>query len=149
MRVFLQVKVEVGKLFPRPSFTHKILIVTPPNLQQLLYRYLAQTCATLCPHDSEFCHVCETLENLVLAFFGGNCPYLRRAQIHLRLRPFCLYRLYFQTRKFSWVMTREVVWTLSRKLSSIPLAGWFSRMNARMASANCFDLVVSDCAVTY
>ncbi len=47
-----------------------------------------------------------------------------------------LYRLYFKTRKFSWVMTRKLSETLSRNF--VHSCGMVSRMNARMASANCF-----------
>ena len=47
-----------------------------------------------------------------------------------------IYRLYFKTRKFSWVMTRKLSETLSRKF--FHSCGMVSRMNARMASANCF-----------
>ena len=47
-----------------------------------------------------------------------------------------IYRLYFKTRKFSWVMTRKLSETLSRNF--VHSCGMVSRMNARMASANCF-----------
>jgi hypothetical protein len=47
-----------------------------------------------------------------------------------------LYRSYFKTRKFSWVMTRKLSETLSRNF--VHSCGMVSRKNARMASANCF-----------
>lgn len=47
-----------------------------------------------------------------------------------------LYRSYFKTRKFSWVMTRKLSETLSRNF--VHSCGMVSRMNARMALANCF-----------
>jgi hypothetical protein len=47
-----------------------------------------------------------------------------------------LYSFYFKTRKFSWVMTRKLSDTLSRNF--VHSCGMVSRMNARMASANCF-----------
>ena len=49
---------------------------------------------------------------------------------------FMVYRHYFKTRKFSWVMTRKLSETLSRNF--VHSCGMVSRMNARMASANCF-----------
>lgn len=47
-----------------------------------------------------------------------------------------VYRFYCKTRKFSWVMTRKLSETLSRNF--VHSCGMVSRMNARMASANCF-----------
>jgi hypothetical protein len=47
-----------------------------------------------------------------------------------------IYRLYFKTRKFSWVMTQKLSQTLSRNF--VHSCGMVSRLNARMASANCF-----------
>ena len=47
-----------------------------------------------------------------------------------------IYRFYCKTRKFSWVMTRKLSETLSRNF--VHSCGMVSRMNARMASANCF-----------
>lgn len=49
---------------------------------------------------------------------------------------FSVYRSYFKTRKFSWVMTRKLSETLSRNF--VHSCGMVSRMNARMALANCF-----------
>ena len=49
-----------------------------------------------------------------------------------------LYRFYFKTRKFSWVMTRKLSETLSRNF--VHSCGMVLRMNARMALANCFWL---------
>jgi L-serine dehydratase len=68
---------------------------------------------------------------------GGTLPgglnVRRRAHdIHQKL----LYRFYSKTRNFSWVMTRKLSDTLSRKF--FHSCGMVSRMNARMASANCF-----------
>ncbi len=51
---------------------------------------------------------------------------------------FMLYRFYFKTRKFSWVMTRKLSETLSRNF--VHSCGMVLRMNARMALANCFWL---------
>lgn len=50
--------------------------------------------------------------------------------------PKFIYRFYCKTRKFSWVMTRKLSETLSRNF--VHSCGMVSRMNARMASANCF-----------
>jgi ribulose-5-phosphate 4-epimerase/fuculose-1-phosphate aldolase len=47
-----------------------------------------------------------------------------------------LYRSYFKTRKFSCDMTRKLSETLSRNF--VHSCGIVSRMNSRMASANCF-----------
>ena len=47
-----------------------------------------------------------------------------------------LYRFYSKTRKFSWVMTRKLSDTMSRNF--VHSCGMVSRMNARMALANCF-----------
>ena len=51
-------------------------------------------------------------------------------------QDFLVYRFYFKTRKFSWVMTQKLSDTLSRKF--FHSCGMVSRMNTRMASANCF-----------
>ena len=47
-----------------------------------------------------------------------------------------LYSFYSKTRKLSWVTTRKLSDTLSRNF--VHSCGMVSRMNARMASANCF-----------
>ncbi len=61
---------------------------------------------------------------------------LVREMSHRIKKLFSLYRSYFKTRNFSWVMTRKLSDTLSR--NSCHSCGMVSRMNARMASANCF-----------
>ena len=67
----------------------------------------------------------ETLHALTSTAYGG-----------VFLAKMALYRCYFKTRNFSWVMTRKLSDTLSRNFCHS--CGTVSRMNARTASANCF-----------
>lgn len=73
---------------------------------------------------------------------GGPKPFdmpmedFRRAYELNVFSLFRLYRFYSKSRNFSWVMMRKLSDTLSR--NCFHSRGMISRMNARIASANCF-----------
>jgi len=98
-------KVKV-KVVPRPSLLHKIGSYHP-NLSNMLYRYLAQDLCTYCLHDQS-CHVCETLENLCSSSVGNAHTFVAH-RLHLRLRHSCYTAVYFKTRSFRGLWTRNVV----------------------------------------